>query len=97
MQLSLVGLKTLLFLLTNKSRWQSGTDISRATLVASGTIYPLLARLEREGWVKSKWEKIDPVKEGRPRRHLYKITQKGITYTQSTLKELQIVMHPAEP
>ncbi|MFK4228055.1 PadR family transcriptional regulator [Streptomyces sp. NPDC019890] len=44
----------------------------------SGTIYPILARLEQVGWVDSSWE--DPVvheQAGRPRRRFYRITQDG--------------------
>lgn len=37
-----------------------------------GTIYPSLYRLEREGLVKSKWDRVD----GR-RRRVYRLTRRG--------------------
>ncbi|MGN9844674.1 PadR family transcriptional regulator [Nonomuraea sp. H19] len=45
----------------------------------SGTVYPILARLERIGWVESRWE--DPeahVADGRPRRRYHRITADGV-------------------
>ncbi len=55
-----------------------GLDIMRGTGIASGTIYPILQRLEGEGWLKSRWEDIDPAAEGRPARRLYSITGDGV-------------------
>jgi hypothetical protein len=44
----------------------------------SGTIYPLLVRLERVGWIRSRWEECNPSTEGRPRRRYYKLSGKGL-------------------
>ena len=41
--------------------------------MGSGTLYPLLARLEAAGWFTSEWEDVDPSEVGRPRRRLYKL------------------------
>ena len=38
-----------------------------------GTLYPLLYRLEREGWIEARWE--DPP-EGKPRK-VYRVTRDG--------------------
>lgn len=54
-----------------------GLELSRAAELPSGTIYPMLARLERYGWIKGKWESVDPSREGRPRRKYYALTGKG--------------------
>ena len=43
-------------------------------LLGHGTIYKALARLERDGLLESRWEDIDPVRAGRPRRRLYRVT-----------------------
>jgi DNA-binding PadR family transcriptional regulator len=67
----------------------SGAEISRATEIGSGTLYPILARLEAAGWLKSTWEKINPSEEGRPRRRLYRITGQGQTKAVHALAELQ--------
>lgn len=43
----------------------------------SGTIHPILARLEQAGWLESRWEEIDPSEKGRPRRRYYRFTSDG--------------------
>jgi PadR family transcriptional regulator len=56
-----------------------GLDLMRDTALASGTLYPILVRLERAGWVESRWEDIDPAAEGRPSRKYYRLTPTGVT------------------
>lgn len=67
----------------------SGADIAREVGIGSGTLYPLLQRLEIAGWLKSEWEKIDPAKVGRPRRREYKLTGRGQTLAVQALAEVQ--------
>lgn len=43
-------------------------------LLGHGTLYKALARLERDGLLTSRWEKVDATVEGRPRRRLYRVT-----------------------
>ena len=53
-------------------------DIMHVTGLPSGTVYPLLRRLERNGCVKGKWENEKLAhSEGRPRRRLYTVTAEG--------------------
>jgi DNA-binding PadR family transcriptional regulator len=54
-----------------------GLDLIRDTGLPSGTLYPILTRLERAGWVEGIWEQIDPVAEGRPARRYYRLTPTG--------------------
>lgn len=68
---------------------QSGAEISRAVGIGSGTLYPLLARLEAVGWLNSEWEAIDPSTAGRPRRRLYKLTAVGQNAALKKLSEVQ--------
>jgi PadR family transcriptional regulator len=56
--------------------WRYGYDISRETSLASGTLYPILGRLADRGLVETRWEDDPP--EGRPRRHLYRLTSSGV-------------------
>ena len=56
----------------------AGVDVARRGHIASGTLYPILLRLESAGWLVSRWEKIDPSLEGRPRRRLYRMTPSGL-------------------
>lgn len=55
----------------------SGFDIIRKTKLWSGTLYPILARLESRGWLSSAWEELESKHAARPRRRLYKITELG--------------------
>jgi DNA-binding PadR family transcriptional regulator len=48
----------------------------KETRIHSGTMYPILQRLEESGLLESKWE--DPVTSGRPARHLYRLTAAGL-------------------
>ena len=66
----------------------SGADIARSTGLASGTLYPILLRLEQAGWVESRWEAGNPHKLGRPRRRLYQITAIGATSARSAFQEM---------
>lgn len=54
-----------------------GLELTREANLASGTLYPILNRLEEAGWLTSLWENIDPAAEKRPRRRLYRLTDKG--------------------
>src|ERR1700730_9744898 len=55
----------------------SGAQIARTTKLASGTLYPILMRLEQAGWLESQWETEDPHTLGRPRRRFYRVTGLG--------------------
>jgi DNA-binding PadR family transcriptional regulator len=59
--------------------YQYGFDIIDQTGLPSGTVYPALGRLERDGLVKSAWEnETDAHAEGRPARRYYKLTAPGV-------------------
>lgn len=77
-RLTLQSLKVLRVLYDNPAEPYYGYDIIDRTGIKAGTLYPILARLEAAGWIKSRWEKIDPKKEKRPKRKLFKLTSKGI-------------------
>lgn len=59
--------------------YQYGFDVIDQTQLPSGTVYPALGRLERDGLVKSAWEnEREAHAEGRPARRYYKLTATGI-------------------
>jgi len=65
-------------LLAEPTREMYGLQICETAGLPSGTIHPILARLEHEhGWVTSRWEGISPQAEGRPRRRYYQLTEDG--------------------
>ena len=77
-RVSLQTLRVLEAFLESPSDEQSGADVQKRSGVASGTLYPILLRLESAGWFVSRWEAIDPVTAGRPRRRLYRLTPSGL-------------------
>ena len=53
-----------------------GYDLMKAARLPSGTLYPMLARLQDEGLVTSEWE--TPSTEGQRPRRYYKLTGEGV-------------------
>ena len=63
-----------------------GYDLMKAAGLPSGTLYPLLARLQARGLVASSWE--TPRQDGeRPRRY-YHLTGEGIEVARLVLAQL---------
>ena len=72
-------------LLADPSKEQYGVEIGAAAGLPSGTVHPILARLEGVGWLTSRWEEIDPRAEGRPARRYYRLTSDGMELARSAL------------
>jgi PadR family transcriptional regulator PadR len=53
-------------LLADPAQALYGVAIGQAAGLPSGTVHPILARIEGVGWLTSRWEDIDPRAEGRP-------------------------------
>jgi PadR family transcriptional regulator PadR len=62
-----------------------GLEICAATGLPSGTVHPILARLEVLGWVDSAWEQTDPREQGRPRRRYYRFNGYGMSMARDAL------------
>jgi PadR family transcriptional regulator PadR len=77
-RISLQTLKVLEAFLENPTEPLSGAEVHQRCGLASGTLYPILLRLEAAGWFLSRWESIDPSIAGRPRRRLYRLTATGL-------------------
>lgn len=75
----------LLVLLDEPDRERYGLEISELAGLATGTIHPILARLEGVGWLRSRWEAIDPKIEGRARRRYYRLDPNSIATVQAAL------------
>ena len=80
--------KVLAVLLEDPTTDRYGLDLIKATGLPSGTLYPILVRLERAGWVHSRWEDIDPARAGRPARRYYRLTADGAHRARSELARL---------
>jgi PadR family transcriptional regulator PadR len=72
-------------LLVEPTREMYGLRIGQAAELPSGTVHPILARLEGCGWLESRWEDIDPAKEGRPRRRYYRLSAEGAESARTAL------------
>lgn len=53
-----------------------GLLVIKATGRQAGTVYPILERLERQGWIRSSWD--DDAERPGPRRRLYEFTADGV-------------------
>ncbi|MBV1852037.1 PadR family transcriptional regulator [Catellatospora tritici] len=62
-----------------------GFDIAQYAGIATGSLYPILARLEALGVVESYWEQQEQQIEGRPRRRYYKLTEDGAVSARQAL------------
>lgn len=70
--------KLLAALMSQRTQWRHGYDLSEETSLPSGTLYPILMRLSDRGMVESKWEPSPH--EGRPPRKLYRLNVEGVAY-----------------
>lgn len=67
-------------LLQARGNWRHGYDLARSAGVKSGTLYPLLIRLEGQGYLEAEWQQ--PPGGGRPPRHAYRLTTSGVQLAQ---------------
>lgn len=81
-------LKVLAALMSDNPDGLSGADVGRFAKLQSGTLYPILLRLEQAGWLESWWESEKPQELGRPRRRFYRLTGLGWRKTKSEFKEV---------
>lgn len=63
-----------------------GLELMKEADVKSGSLYPILDRLEDEGWVVGEWEETTAQAAGRPRRRYYQLTAQGVV---SATQEVQ--------
>jgi PadR family transcriptional regulator, regulatory protein PadR len=69
-----------------------GYDLMKAAKLPSGTLYPMLARLQQEGLVDSEWEPQRQDAGGRPPRKYYRLTGEGLR-----VARLELAQAPASP
>jgi DNA-binding PadR family transcriptional regulator len=73
-------------LLAQPAQEMYGLQICTEAGLPSGTIHPILARLEGLGWLESRWEDgASAHAEGRPRRRYYRLTTEGAEHARSAL------------
>jgi DNA-binding PadR family transcriptional regulator len=64
-------------LAADPSRWRHGYDLGQEIGLKAGSLYPILIRLRDRGLLESSWETESG--QGRPARHLYRLTESGLT------------------
>ena len=74
--------------------WRHGYELSQATALKAGTLYPILMRLSDRGLLESKWQDSDQA--GRPPRHLYRLSARGWTYAQQETAERDLAIPAAK-
>jgi DNA-binding PadR family transcriptional regulator len=66
-----------------------GLELAENAGLPIGSIYPILARLERAKWIESAWEDIDPSREGRRPRRYYRLTPLGMKSARAVVEEVR--------
>ena len=64
--------------------WRYGYELSRETGLKSGTLYPILMRLEKYALLEARWVATE---EGVPPRHTYRLTPNGLELARTRLAE----------
>jgi PadR family transcriptional regulator, regulatory protein PadR len=73
--------------LDDPSARRYGYDLMKAARLPSGTLYPMLARLQDQGLVASEWEAPRDDAGGRPPRKYYQLTGEGIRVARTELAQ----------
>jgi PadR family transcriptional regulator, regulatory protein PadR len=75
--------------------WRHGYDLMAQAGVKSGTLYPLLMRLEAQGLLEARW--VESPQAGRPLRHVYRLTQSGRDWVASLTEAMAALQAPSTP
>lgn len=84
-RMTLATVSVLRAMLQEPTRELYGLDICAAAGLPTGTVHPILARLEAAGWLESSWEQVDPKAVGRPRRRYYRMSEHGAMRAQAAV------------
>jgi len=69
-----------------------GFSVMEVTGLPSGTVYPAMRRLERDGLIRSQWEKESiAASELRPARKYYKLTASGKATLEASRKRYPLL------
>jgi PadR family transcriptional regulator, regulatory protein PadR len=83
--------RVLMAFLADPAAPQYGYDLMKAAALPSGTLYPMLARLQQEGLVTSEWETQAGDAGGRPPRKYYRLTGDGVRVARLELAQAAMV------
>jgi DNA-binding PadR family transcriptional regulator len=74
--------------------WRYGYELSRETGLPSGTLYPILMRLEKHKLLVARWVVTE---QGVPPRHTYKLTPDGLELARAKLAEARPPLMTRQP
>ncbi|WP_433206799.1 PadR family transcriptional regulator [Nocardia sp. CA-107356] len=96
-RMTLQTLAVLRVLLVQPAAENYGLRVAQRCGLPTGSVYPILARLEAADWITSDWENIDESAEGRRRRRLYQLTPGGTDHARAALLETQQKLGSSHP
>ncbi|HLB98571.1 MAG TPA: helix-turn-helix transcriptional regulator [Acetobacteraceae bacterium] len=76
------ALTVLAALAAQPKAWRHGYDLAVETGLKSGTLYPILMRLEERSLLQANWEEPG---QGRAPRHQYRLTAQGVRWAKEQL------------
>lgn len=88
-RMTMQTLQVLRVLLTYPPAENFGLQIAKRCNLPTGSVYPILARLEAADWIISEWEDIDESIEGRRKRREYQLTPDGGALARAALVDAQ--------
>jgi DNA-binding PadR family transcriptional regulator len=92
---SLATLMVLRALLEEPAAEMYGLEIGSAAGLKGGSLFPALDRLEKRGWITSRWEDIgDATESGRRRRRYYRLTADGAREAATVLRDTARALAP---
>jgi PadR family transcriptional regulator len=80
--------RVLRVMMTDPAEPHYGYDLMKAAKLPSGTLYPMLARLQQEGLVDAEWEAQRQDAGGRPPRKYYRLTGEGLRIARLELAQV---------
>jgi PadR family transcriptional regulator, regulatory protein PadR len=89
--------RVLRVLMTDPAAPHYGYDLMKTARLPSGTLYPMLARLQQEGLVASEWEAQREDASGRPARKYYRLTGEGLRVARLELAQASAASASASP
>jgi DNA-binding PadR family transcriptional regulator len=87
--------RNIISVLADGDVWRHGYELSQKANVRSGTLYPLLLRLESQGVLEAEWR--PSTGPGRPPRHVYRLTGEGRALAQEQASEAAPARGPVTP
>lgn len=96
-RMTIPTLRVLAALLADPLAEHYGLELCHAAGLPSGSVYPILARLETAGWLVGAWEDINEAAEGRRRRRYYRLTGGGLERARAALAEREPALRPVWP